>query len=81
MAFLGGRLRPGVDIVLDKVDLASRLDGADLIITGEGCMDFQTVYNKAPHRRGEAGRGAKHPRDRRLRLPWAAGSPTSTSTA
>ena len=48
MAFLGGRLRPGVDIVLDKVDLASRLGGADLIITGEGCMDFQTVYNKAP---------------------------------
>ena len=48
MAFLGGRLRPGVDIVLDTVDLASRLDGADLIITGEGCMDFQTVYNKAP---------------------------------
>jgi glycerate kinase len=48
MAFLGGRLRPGVDIVLDTVDLASRLEGADLIITGEGCMDFQTVYNKAP---------------------------------
>ena len=48
MAFLGGRLRPGVDIVLDTVDLVSRLDGADLIITGEGCMDFQTVYNKAP---------------------------------
>ncbi len=48
MAFLGGRLRPGVDIVLDTVDLASRLDGASLIITGEGCMDFQTVYNKAP---------------------------------
>ena len=48
MAFLEGRLRPGVDIVLDTVDLASRLDGADLIITGEGCMDFQTVYNKAP---------------------------------
>ena len=48
MAFLGGRLRPGVDIVLDTVDLASRLDGADIIITGEGCMDFQTVYNKAP---------------------------------
>ena len=48
MAFLGGRLRPGVDIVLDTVDLASRLDGANLIITGEGCMDFQTVYNKAP---------------------------------
>ena len=48
MAFLDGRLRPGTDIVLDTVDLAAHLDDADLIITGEGCMDFQTVYNKAP---------------------------------
>ena len=48
MAFLDGRLRPGVDIVLDTVGLDGHLDGADLVITGEGCMDFQTVYNKAP---------------------------------
>ena len=48
MAFLGGSLRPGVDIVLDTVGLDSYLEGADLVITGEGCMDFQTVYNKAP---------------------------------
>ena len=48
MAFLGGSLRPGVDIVLDTVGLDSHLDGADLVITGEGCMDFQTVYNKTP---------------------------------
>ena len=48
MAFLKGRLRPGVDIVLDSVDLDRHLDGADLVITGEGSMDFQTVYQKAP---------------------------------
>ena len=48
IAFLKGRLRPGVDIVLDAVGLDGHLDGADLVITGEGQLDFQTVYNKAP---------------------------------
>jgi glycerate kinase len=48
LAFLGAQLRPGVDIVLETVDLESRLEGADLVITGEGCLDHQTVYNKAP---------------------------------
>ena len=48
MAFLGGSLRAGVDIVLDQVGLDQKLEGADLVITGEGQLDFQTVYNKAP---------------------------------
>ena len=48
IAFLDGSLRAGVDIVLDAVDLDGHLEGADLVITGEGQMDFQTVYNKAP---------------------------------
>ena len=48
VAFLDGGLRAGVDIVLDAVDLRSHLEGADLIITGEGQLDYQTVYNKAP---------------------------------
>ncbi len=48
MAFLGGSLQAGVDIVLDYVGLDDRLEGADLVITGEGRIDFQTVYNKAP---------------------------------
>ena len=43
MAFLKSSLRAGVDIVLDE-----KLEGADLVITGEGRLDFQTVYNKAP---------------------------------
>ena len=48
MAFLGGSLRAGVDIVLDHVGLDEKLEGADLVITGEGRIDFQTVYDKAP---------------------------------
>jgi glycerate kinase len=48
IAFLNGEMRSGVDIVLDAVELDRRLEGADLVITGEGSLDFQTVYNKAP---------------------------------
>ena len=48
MAFLGAQLRPGADIVLETVALDSKLEGSDLVITGEGCLDHQTVYNKAP---------------------------------
>ena len=48
MAFLDGQLRPGVDIVLETVAFDSHLEGAALVITGEGSMDFQTVYSKAP---------------------------------
>ena len=48
IAFLGAQLMPGVDIVLETVGLEAMLEGADLVITGEGCLDHQTVYNKAP---------------------------------
>jgi glycerate kinase len=48
IAFLNGSLRPGVDIVLDTVGLDQYLENADLVITGEGCLDYQTVYDKAP---------------------------------
>jgi len=48
MAFLGGRLRPGIDIVIDIVGLKKRMKGSDLVITGEGRMDGQTVFGKAP---------------------------------
>ena len=48
MAFLEGSLRAGIDIVLNHVGLDEKLEGADLVITGEGQLDFQTVYNKAP---------------------------------
>ena len=48
IAFVDGRLRAGVDIVLDAVHLDDHLPGCDLVITGEGSMDHSTIYNKAP---------------------------------
>ena len=48
MALLDAELRAGVDIVLDAVGLEDQLDGADLVITGEGQIDASTVFNKAP---------------------------------
>lgn len=48
MAFLGGRLRSGVDIVIDTVKLERKLKGCDLVIAGEGRMDGQTAFGKAP---------------------------------
>jgi len=48
LAFLHGELRPGIDIVVDAVQLAKRLKGCDLVITGEGRMDGQTAFGKTP---------------------------------
>jgi len=48
IAFLGARLQPGVDLVLDACGLEEALDGADLVLVGEGRMDRQTPYGKAP---------------------------------
>ncbi|MCB1967888.1 MAG: glycerate kinase [Candidatus Accumulibacter sp.] len=47
-AFLGAELRRGVDLVLDLVGLDAHLSGADLVITAEGQIDFQTAFGKAP---------------------------------
>jgi len=46
--FAGARLEPGVTIVLEATDLASRAARADLVLTGEGRSDIQTTYGKAP---------------------------------
>ena len=48
VAFLGGRLRSGVQLVVETVDLPARLAGCNLVITGEGRLDGQTVFGKAP---------------------------------
>lgn len=48
MAFLGAELRPGVEIVMQTVELADKIRGADLIITGEGRIDGQTIFGKTP---------------------------------
>jgi len=46
MAFLGARLRRGIEIVIDAVNLRERMRGCDLVLTGEGAMDRQTVFGK-----------------------------------
>ncbi|WP_036166537.1 glycerate kinase [Massilia sp. 9096] len=48
MVFLNGRMRPGVEIVTEAVGLAGALAGADLVVTGEGRIDGQTVNGKTP---------------------------------
>ncbi|WP_221253801.1 glycerate kinase [Campylobacter sp. 19-13652] len=48
LAFLGASLRRGVDIVCDEVGLKSALVGADLVITGEGRFDTQSLMGKTP---------------------------------
>ena len=47
-AFLGARLVPGIKMVLDAVGFDDRLNGADLVITGEGRLDHQTAMGKTP---------------------------------
>ena len=46
--FLHGELVPGVDLVLDSLDIAQDLRTADVLFTGEGRLDFQTAQGKAP---------------------------------
>lgn len=48
LALLGAELRSGIDLVLELVDFAAALDGATLVVTGEGALDEQTLHGKAP---------------------------------
>lgn len=46
--FLNAELRSGIDIVLDALEFDSYLNGAQLVITGEGRIDSQTIHGKTP---------------------------------
>ncbi|MBD3642314.1 MAG: glycerate kinase [Marinobacter sp.] len=48
LGFFNAELRPGIDIVLDTLDFDRHLQGAVLVVTGEGCLDGQTVRGKTP---------------------------------
>ncbi|MED4910412.1 glycerate kinase [Brevibacillus centrosporus] len=48
LAFLGGQLQSGIQIVLETTGLPDALTGADLVITGEGQVDYQTAQGKTP---------------------------------
>lgn len=47
-AFLRGKLEPGINIVLEEIGIETAIKDADIVITGEGCLDGQTVMGKAP---------------------------------
>jgi len=55
-AFLGAGLCKGIDLIFELVALPEKLTGADLVLTGEGQIDFQTVFGKAPGGVGVAAR-------------------------
>ncbi|MDQ0233043.1 glycerate kinase [Metabacillus malikii] len=48
LACLDAKLVPGIDIVLKHTNFAERVADADIVITGEGKIDSQTTYGKAP---------------------------------
>jgi len=48
MSVLGAQPRAGIELVLELVDFESHLHGVDLVITGEGCLDEQSLHGKAP---------------------------------
>lgn len=48
MTFCGARLTSGFDLIADLVHLRERIAAADLVITGEGRLDAQTLHGKGP---------------------------------
>lgn len=48
MTFLGGKLKNGIKLILEKTHLEDYIKNADIVITGEGRLDGQTVMGKVP---------------------------------
>lgn len=47
-AFLNATLEEGGKIIVDILNLAGKMEGADLVITGEGGINHQTIFGKTP---------------------------------
>ncbi|MFB8280210.1 glycerate kinase [Nocardia colli] len=61
LAFLGATVRPGIEIILELMSFAEQVEGARLVITGEGSLDPQTLHGKAPVGVARAAAGATVP--------------------
>ena len=48
VALLGAKMERGIDMVLNTIDFDKVIEGCDLVVTGEGRLDRQTVMGKAP---------------------------------
>lgn len=49
LVFLNAQLKRGIDIVIEVTELEKKVSQADLVITGEGNIDFQTSFGKTPY--------------------------------
>ncbi|MCV7099040.1 glycerate kinase [Mycobacterium palustre] len=58
LAVLGARMRPGIELILELIELDRNLMGAKLVLTGEGSLDAQSLRGKAPT--GVSRRAHKH---------------------
>lgn len=58
LSYMNAELRSGVQIVLEETKLEEYVKDADIVVTGEGCLDGQSVMGKAPI--GVAGLAKKH---------------------
>ena len=56
MVFLGGEMKSGIETVLDLIDFDGRLQGVDLVVTGEGRTDWQSCFGKVMQGVGERAR-------------------------
>lgn len=48
VSYLGAKLVPGIDLILDVIHFPEEVQGADVVVTGEGRLDLQTAMGKAP---------------------------------
>jgi glycerate kinase len=48
MSFCAAKIRPGFEVVAEAVELESKIKDADVVITGEGSLDRQTLEGKTP---------------------------------
>ena len=48
LALLNAEIKPGIELILELIDFDRRIAGADLVVTGEGSLDEQSLAGKAP---------------------------------
>lgn len=58
VAFCGGKIKPGIEVILDILNIDKILENIDLVITGEGRIDGQSTFGKVPV--GVAKRAKQH---------------------
>lgn len=46
--FLNAEIKPGIETILDMLHFDELLEGADLVVTGEGRLDWQSAFGKVP---------------------------------